>query len=150
MTASEIPPLSGTEPKTVIALSPPESFAAILLLIVAADGQLTASEASLLEATLGQMHLFRGYPADFLPQTVAKLCQTLRVQGQEALLMAALASLPRDLYDTTYAIALDLALVDADIGPEEQQILDRLQAATGLQTEVVELLQWAMTIKHKG
>jgi len=133
-----------------IALEPAEAFAAIVVLIIAADGRLAPDELSLLDTTLSRMHLFRGYPPDFLHQTFAKLCDLLLAVGATALLEAALAALPRDLYDTTYAIALDLALADDAIDSEEQQILDRLQAATGLPQTTVDLLGQAMAIKHKG
>ncbi|NJL01790.1 MAG: tellurite resistance TerB family protein [Spirulinaceae cyanobacterium SM2_1_0] len=131
-------------------LGPAEAFAALLLLIIAADGQLTAEESSHLDVTLSRMHLFHGYPRDFLPQTFTKLCTLLNEVGTESLLTAAIAALPRDLYDTTYAIALDLAYVDGSIHPAEQALLERLQTSLALPAATVTLLQEATAIRHKG
>ncbi|NJO19935.1 MAG: hypothetical protein HC838_07530 [Spirulinaceae cyanobacterium RM2_2_10] len=63
---------------------------------------------------------------------------------------AAIAALPRDLYDTTYAIALDLAYVDGSIHPAEQALLERLQTSLALPAATVTLLQEATAIRHKG
>ncbi len=131
-------------------LGPAEAFAAIVLFVVAADGQLMPDEIELLDSTLSRMHLFQGYPVDYLQQTFAKLCDLLRSAGSEVVLTMALQALPRDLYDTTYAIALDLAYADGEVSPDERDLLNCLQAATGLPVETVTLLEQAMAIKHKG
>ncbi|WP_204105654.1 MULTISPECIES: tellurite resistance TerB family protein, partial [Spirulina sp. CCY15215] len=125
-----------------ITLGPADAFAAIMLLVVAADGYLADDEISLLNATLGRMRLFRSYSVDVMRRMFDKLGGTLRRQGGAVLFEAALATLPHDLYDTTFAIASDLVLADGEVSKEEEELLGSLCRALNLpQDQVNQIIQ---------
>ncbi|OZH53122.1 Tellurite resistance protein TerB, partial [Hydrocoleum sp. CS-953] len=75
-----------------ITLGPAESFTAIMLVVVSADGYLSDAEADLLSTVLGRMQLFRSYPSEVMRRMFDKLCGVLKKQGNEALINAALNS----------------------------------------------------------
>lgn len=52
--------------RSEITLGPAESFTAIMLVVVSADGYLSDAEADLLSTVLGRMQLFRSYPSEVM------------------------------------------------------------------------------------
>lgn len=141
---------SGNLQQNQIALGPAEAFAAIMLIVVAADGYLSNEEISLLNTVLGRMKLFRSYSIDVMRRMFDKLSNLLKREGSQVLFDAAMATLPHDLYDTTFAIATDLVLADGDVSPEEEALLGSLCNAMGLSNEVVNQIIQVMLIKNKG
>ncbi|MEM9538883.1 MAG: tellurite resistance TerB family protein [Cyanobacteria bacterium P01_E01_bin.42] len=133
-----------------ITLGPADAFAAIMLLVVAADGYLADDEVRLLNTVLGRMRLFRSYSVDVMRKMFDTLGGTLRREGGAALFEAALATLPHDLYDTTFAVATDLVLADGNVSKEEEDLLNSLCRALNIPQEQVSKIVEVMTIKNKG
>lgn len=141
---------SGKLQEYLVALSPAESFAAIMLIVIAADGYLSNEEISLLNTVLGRIKLFRSYSRDVMQRMFDKLTHVLQREGSEALFNAAMSTLPYDLYDTTFAIATDLVLADGNVSPEEESLLDSLCNAMQLPEETVHQIIQVMLVKNKG
>ncbi|MBE9115065.1 tellurite resistance TerB family protein [Lusitaniella coriacea LEGE 07157] len=141
---------SGNLQENQITLGPAEAFAAVMLIIVAADGYLSNEEISLLNTVLGRMKLFRSYSRDVMQRMFDKLGNFLRREGNEALFNAAMATLPHDLYETTFAIATDLVLADGEVSPEEEALLGSLCSAMELSQDTVNQIIQVMLIKNKG
>jgi uncharacterized tellurite resistance protein B-like protein len=133
-----------------LALGPAEAFAAIILLVISADGYLSEDEVRSLNVVLGRMHLFRSYSGDVLNRMFDRLCGILQTEGPETLFNAAIATLPHDLYDTTFAVATDLVLADGQVSEEEESLLGSLYRALDLPQELVEQVINVMSIKNKG
>lgn len=141
---------SGNLQQNQIALGPAEAFAAIMLIVVAADGYLSTEEISLLNTVLGRMQLYRSYSVDVMRRMFDKLCNSLKRDGHDALFNAAMATLPHDLYDTTFAIATDLVLADGQVTQEEEALLDSLRRAMELPDHTVNQIIQVMLLKNKG
>ncbi|MEB3272655.1 MAG: tellurite resistance TerB family protein [Prochlorothrix sp.] len=139
-----------TAQQTPTALGPAEAFAAMMLLVVASDGYLADDEVRLLNATLNRMKLFRSYSDDVMRRMFDNLCNILKREGAEHLFNAAVATLPHDLYDTTFAIATDLVLADGEVTQEEEEILTSLCRALELPEALVNDVIRIMMIKNKG
>jgi len=133
-----------------LTLGPAEGFAAIMLLVVAADGYLADDEARLLNITLQRMKLFRSYSSDVMERMIDNLCGILRREGAETLFTAAVATLPHDLYATTFAIATDLVLADGEVSYEEEELLGSLHRALDLSDEEASQIIEVMLIKNQG
>lgn len=133
-----------------VTLGPAEAFAAIMLLAIAADGYLADDEVRLLNTTLGRMRLFRSYSNDVMRRMFDNLCGTLKREGGGVLFNAALATLPHDLYETTFAVATDLVLADGQVSKEEEDLLGSLSSALQLAPEQVDRIIAVMLIKNKG
>ncbi len=136
--------------KSQLTLGPAEAFAAVMLLVVAADGYLADDEVRLLNTTLSRMRLFRSYSDDVMRRMFDSLCGTLRRDGGKVLFDAAIATLPHDLYDTTFAIATDLVLADGQVSDEEEDLLGSLCRALELPDTLVNQIIQVMMIKNKG
>ncbi len=127
-----------------------EAFAAIVLIVIAADGYLSEREISLLNTILGRMQLYRQTSVEEMRKMFDELCGLLKSEGPEILLKAGLAALPKDLYDTTFAVATDLVLADGKVTDEEEDILADLRQELDLSEEIVEEIINVMIIKNKG
>ncbi len=136
--------------RSEVTLGPAESFAAIMLVVVAADGYLADAEASLVATVLNRMQLFRSYPNEVMARMFDKLCGVLKRQGPKALIDAAIKSLPHELYETAFAIATDLVLSDGEVTEEEEQLLGSLCNALEIPNETVNEIIRVMVIKNKG
>ena len=132
------------------ALGPAEAFAAITLVAVAADGYTADSEIRAIGATLSRMQLFRSYPGDVMGKMFDRLMNLLQRQGANALLNAAVASLPHDLQETAFAVAADIVLADGDVTEEEEGLLNQLYSALGLSEETALKIIDVMVIKNRG
>lgn len=136
--------------QTQIALGPAESFAAIALVVVAADGYLADAEVNLLTAVLSRMQLFRSYPNDVMRRMFDNLCNQLQRHGAQVLIEAAIKTLPHELYDTTFAVATDLVLADGQVTPEEENLLTSLCQALEIPESTAQEIINVMVIKNKG
>lgn len=133
-----------------LALGPAEGFAAIMLLVTAADGYLADDEARLISATLQRMKLFRSYSSDVIDRMLDKLFGILKREGSEVLFGAATETLPHDLYETAFAVATDLVLADGEVAPEEEEMLGSLCRALNLTEEQANEIIKVMLIKNRG
>lgn len=142
--------ITGAKRQSDITLGPAESFLAVMLLAIAADGYVTDDEARLLNSTLWRLRLFRSYSADVIASTIDRLLGTIRRQGADKLLEAALAALPHDLHQTTFAVTTDLILADGEVSEEEEVLLDELHRALDIPDDLAVQIIQVMVIKNKG
>lgn len=142
--------ISGGRRQTETALGPAESFAAIALIAVAADGYITDSEGQSIGTTLSRMQMFRSYPNDVMKRMLDKLLSILQRQGVEVLFNAAMAGLPHDLKETAFAVATDIVLADGDVTEEEENLLNDLYRALDIPEETAVKIIDVMMIKNKG
>lgn len=137
-------------PDGTITLSSPESFAAILVIAMAADGYATDEEVRTLRDSLYRMQLFKRFDEEHMVKMIDKLLDIMRQQGPDALFQAAQASLPNDLRETAYAVAADMTLTDGTFDESEKDFLGELAVALAIPADTADLLIHAMTIKNRG
>jgi tellurite resistance protein len=131
-------------------LSKEESFAAITLAAVAADGVITEEEANGLIMGLARMKLYSGYNSNQMGSMLSKLVGIVRKQGVEALVNQAKESLPKELVETAFAVAADLALADGEIAAQEKDLLTKIQQTLGVSEDLAVNIIEVMLIKNKG
>ncbi len=137
-------------PDGTIALSPPESFAAILVIAMAADGYATEEEVRTLRDSLYRMQLFKRFDEEHMAKMIDKLLDIMRKQGPDVLFQAAQVALPSDLRETAYAVAADMTLTDGTLDESEKEFLAELAATLAIPADTADLLIRAMTIKNRG
>lgn len=137
-------------PSGTITLSPPESFAAILVIAMAADGYATEEEVRTLRDSLYRMQLFKRFDEEHMAKMIDKLLDIMRKQGPDVLFQAAQVSLPDDLRETAYAVAADMTLTDGTLDESEKEFLAELAATLAIPADTADLLIRAMTIKNRG
>lgn len=104
------------------------AFIYLMVMVSAADGDMTDAEMSLIGDMVRHLPVFRGFDIEKLPE-VAK-SSTKHFADPDALhhvLDLIRASLPERLYETAYAIACDMAASDGGISQEEMRVLDLLR-----------------------
>jgi uncharacterized tellurite resistance protein B-like protein len=134
----------------MIALSPGEAFAAILLAAARADGSVTSPEAARLEDILASMRLYRDCDRDALQPLVQQLIDLLIERGDPVIVHAAAAAVPPDLKASVMALATDIVLADGVIRSGERQFLDGLQQELSLDDEITGKIFDVMVIKNRA
>ncbi len=99
-----------------------------MVLVSAADRNMTDSELKTMGEIVRYLPVFRGYDPDSLPGT-AKTCAELLGddQGLDKALDIIVDSLPERLRETAYAIACDVAAADGKATQEELRLLELLR-----------------------
>lgn len=127
-----------------------ESFAAIALAAVAADGYLSEEEAQSIPFILSRMKLFEKYSDDMMRRLFDKLLGKLQREGVGALFVTARDSLPEELRDTAFAIAADLVLADGLLTDEERLFLEELYRSLGIDEALANKIIEVTVIKNRG
>lgn len=131
-------------------LTKEESFAAVTVAAVAADGVITEEEANGLVVALIRMKLYAGYNANQMGNMLNKLINIVRKQGVEALITLSKDPLPAELRETAFAVAADLALADGEIAEQEKAILTKIQTSLGITEDRAVNIIEVMLVKNKG
>jgi tellurite resistance protein len=142
--------MGGLRQQTEIALGPADSFAAIAYLAIAADGYAAATEIQGLMTSLYRMQLYRSYPGDVMRKMFDRIQSIVQRQGSEALLNAAVSSLPDDLRETVFAVTTDLILADGEVTSEEENLLNGLCSALRIPEQTALKIIDVMLIKNRG
>jgi tellurite resistance protein len=131
-------------------LTKEESFAAVALAAVAADGMITEEEANGLVVSLVRMKLFSGYNSNQMGAMLNKLVQIIKKQGVDELVNMAKESLTKDLRETAFAVDTDLALADGELGGKEKAILPKIQQIMEIPEDKAVTIIEVILIKNKG
>lgn len=108
--------------------SPQTALVYVMILAVAADGELADSELAKIENIIGQLPVFADYPLeDFRldAQECAKILDD--ANGLENLLNTVLGALPEKLRETAYALACDVVAADLQATQEELRALEAIR-----------------------
>ncbi|BAZ42192.1 hypothetical protein NIES4101_81600 [Calothrix sp. NIES-4101] len=132
------------------ALTPAEAFAAITLSAIASDGYLSDEESRGISLALSRMKMYRSYPNEVMQRMFDKLLGILRREGMNSLFDSAKDSLPYEMRESAFAVATDLILADGVVAPEEQEFLNDLYQALGLDIDVATRIVEVMLIKNRG
>ncbi|MDJ0946866.1 MAG: tellurite resistance TerB family protein [Kiloniellales bacterium] len=99
-----------------------------MVLVSAADRNMTDSELKSMGEIVSYLPVFRGYDPDSLPKT-AKACAELLGddKGLDKALDIIVDSVPERLRETAYAIACDVAAADGKATQEELRLLEMLR-----------------------
>ncbi|WP_008311860.1 tellurite resistance TerB family protein [Leptolyngbya sp. PCC 6406] len=131
-------------------LTAAESFAAVALVAIAADGYLSDQESRDMSMMLSRMQLFRTYSNDLMHRMFDKLLAMLKREGPGELVNLAKACLPPELRPTAFAIATDLVLSDGTVTSQEQAFLDDLYRILEIPGDTALQIVQVMTIKNRG
>ncbi|MEB3168934.1 MAG: tellurite resistance TerB family protein [Cyanobium sp.] len=116
-------------------MTPSEAFAAVALVAVGCDDNLSREEARALRHQLEGRHPYRELSDEAMGQLFDGLLARLREQGWRPLLSAAVAVLSPAQQETALAVAAHLVLSDRQLGEEEQQLLEELVSLISLPQE---------------
>lgn len=115
-----------------MSLSPQDALVYLMVVTSAADTDMTAPELDRIAGLVERLPVFEGYDRLQLSEIAGQCVEAMsRVDDLEQILDDVLDALPERLHDTAYALAVEVAAVDLDLGQEElrwlEMIRDRLK-----------------------
>jgi tellurite resistance protein len=109
-------------------LSPQEALVYIMLLVSAADRDMTDAEFIRIGTMVHNLPVFRDFDDEWLIPIAERCAQELdRDDGLDHVLAMSVAALPERRYETAYALSLEVAAADLQVQVEEMRILEMIR-----------------------
>jgi tellurite resistance protein len=109
-------------------LDPHGALIYTMVIVSAADADLSDSELQIIGDIIGHLPVFREFDRQNLPRLLNRCAASLaREDGLARTVDAIKAALPPNLRETAYAIACDLVAVDGDASQQELQVLELIR-----------------------
>lgn len=100
-----------------------------MVLVSAADREMTDAELRTIGDSVKHLPVFRGYDLEMLVATAAECAEILNEEnGFEKVMEAVKAHLPEKLAETAYALACDVAVADGEVSQEELELLAAIRS----------------------
>ncbi len=110
-----------------------EALIYVMVTMSAVDREVTDEELARIGYITSHLPIFRDFDSEALVQ-IAEDCGAMLggADGLDTLLQLVATSLPPRLYETAYALAVEIAAVDLDVKQEELRFLEMLRDALRL------------------
>ena len=109
-------------------LDPHGALICTMVMISAADRDMTDAELTIIGDIVGHLPVFRAFHRDSLPAVLNECTSLLsRDNGLDAALAAIKKALPAKLRETAYAVACDVAAADGEASQEELRVLELMR-----------------------
>ena len=139
-----------TEPASAEARSAPEAFVSLLIASARADGSVSPHEANQIEHVVSGMKLFRGSTLEARHTIFMAAAERIKEEGTDHVIRGAVATIPKELAATTFAVAVDLMLSDGRLTANEQRFADQLRGMLNVGREMAATIVDVLTIKNAG
>jgi tellurite resistance protein len=126
-----------------------EALIYTMVTMSAIDGIISERESRKIRALVTQLPVFDGFDPAQVP-AVAQACGKMLEEeaGIANVVDLVVACVPQRLHETAYALAVDIAVVDADIDQDEMAFLDLLRRKLNLDRLVIAALERAAYVRH--
>ena len=109
-------------------LDPHGALICTMVIISAADRDMTDAELSIIGAIVGYLPVFREFDREQLPHVLQDCARLLnREDGLAEAFAAIKPALPANLRETAYALACDVAAADGEASQEELRVLELMR-----------------------
>ena len=124
-------------------LTPQEALIYVMVTISAAEGTISDDEISEIGLLVRTLPIFRSFDSKHLVDTAEACGEMLANDGDglEKVLNMVAADLPPKLYDTAYALAVEVAAADLEVAQEELRFLQLLRDKLELDKLVVAAIE---------
>lgn len=131
-------------------LSPHEALVHIMVTVAMADRNMTEKEVGEIGLIVGTLPVFEGFDRDRLPEIVEASAGLLAASdGLDRLLSKAREALPTKLYETAYALAVEVAAVDMVAGQEELRFLEMIRDTFDLDPLVTAAIERSARVRYR-
>jgi tellurite resistance protein len=104
--------------------TPHDALIHIMVTMSAADRSMTDAELGKIGNIIKTLPVFKGYAPDMLMAAASVCTEVLQAEdGLQQVLDSAKESLPRNMHETAYALAVEVAAADLQVGQEELRLL---------------------------
>ncbi|WP_011579364.1 MULTISPECIES: tellurite resistance TerB family protein [Chelativorans] len=130
--------------------SPQEALVYLMVIVSAADRDMTDAELGSIGRLVRTVPVFDGFDQESIIRT-AQECQKLLQQedGPERVLDLVRDTVPAILYDTAYALAVDVVAADLYVEPEEMRMLQIVRRRLKLEPLVAAAIERAARARHR-
>lgn len=120
-----------------------------MVLVSAAEGIMTDAELDAIGRQVRYLPVFRDFDKDRLT-AVGRDCAELlkRDDGLDLACDMIAEALPRELRETAYALACDVAAADGELAEEERRLLDLIRRRLGLDRLLATAIERAAYARH--
>lgn len=130
-------------------LDPHDALIFIMVLVSAADADMTDKELQRMGSIVHHWPVFSDYPDDNLVPAAERCASLLgRDGGLDLVFDLIVASLPAAISETAYAIACDMAVVDLHVGQEELRLLQMLRERLDIDRLVAAAIERGAKARH--
>lgn len=131
-------------------ITPQDALVYIMVTTSAADTAMTDAELSSIGNVVARLPVFRGFDAARLPK-LAGDCYALLADedGLEKILDLAHDALPERLYETAYALAVEVAAADLHVEQEELEFLQMLRDRWTLDELTVAAIERSARLRYR-
>lgn len=133
-----------------VTLNKPESMAAIAVVAVAADGEISDEEINRVVIDLVTLRTFRRYDMRDLSNTLNKVAGLVKRRGAGPVLTAANSVLRKEEKESAFFVAADLVLADGVVEPDEKKFLEELQNTLSIDDGTALKIVEVCSIKNKA
>ena len=127
-----------------------EGFAAIMLAVIAADGDISDEEIKDFNARANRMKLFVDQNGSQFSQMIDKLFRILKKGGPKELITRGIVPLSPELRETAFAVSVDMIFADGSVEDEEKAVIEHLQSELGIPDAIASQILDVMVIKNRG
>ena len=121
----------------------------IMIMVAAADRDMKSVELSSIGSIVKHLPLFADYDVTRLTETAESCAETLAAEnGLNDALDGVANSLTKNLRETAYALALEVAAADHKLSPGELRILQIIRERLDIDDVVADALEKAVTIRY--
>ena len=130
-------------------LNPHSALVYMMVLVSAADGNMTDRELRQMGEQVRNLPIFEGFDEENLVPLSEECAKKLSVPGGfDQILNLIVASLPTKLCETAYAIACEIAAADQHIAQEEPNLLQQLCYNLGLDRLTAVAIERGIRARH--
>jgi tellurite resistance protein len=109
-------------------LDPHGALICTMVIVSAADSNMTDAELAIIGAIVGHLPVFRDFDSDTLPSVLESCSRLLsREDGLDEAFVQIKRTLPVNLRETAYALACDVAAADGEAAQEELRVLEMMR-----------------------
>ncbi|MGU3574480.1 tellurite resistance TerB family protein [Brucellaceae bacterium C25G] len=131
-------------------LTPQDALVYIMVLTSAADTQMTDAELGSIVNVVTRLPVFTGFDKDRVASLAEDCYQLLADEdGLEKILDLAHEALPARLYDTAYALAVEVAAADLHVEQEELVLLQMLRDRWDLDELTVAAIERSARVRFR-
>ncbi|MGA7327312.1 MAG: tellurite resistance TerB family protein [Rhodomicrobium sp.] len=131
-------------------ITPHEALIYTMITMSAADRQISDRELERIAEIVRHLPVFMGYDINNLAKTAEKCADVLSEEdGLERMLELVADALPKKLYETAYALAVEVAAADLRVPDEEIRLLELLRDTLHLDKLVTAAIERSARARHQ-
>ena len=131
-------------------ITPHEALVYVMITTAAADRQISDRELDRIAQIVRHLPVFMGYDVDNLAKAAERCGDLLsNEEGLDEMLELIASALPKKLYETAYALAVEVAAADLKVPDEEIRLLELLRDALNLDKLVTAAIERSARARHQ-